>query len=927
MDKLFEQLSRERKELQAKGHLPSWYTTQGWQMFKENYMYEDTAVLGRHQTIAKTLAKYLPTKELQEHYENIFFDLLWSGKLSPASPVLANCGTNKGFTVSCSGQYIDDSIDSFYSNIRETAILSQYAFGTSGGFSDVRPRGSSISKGGTANGARVVIDDFFTATSKVSQGGNRRGSFAAYIDIEHDDFIECLNDLMINSNGKNYGWIIKDSFIDKLNQGDTEAHTRFTEALYLKMLHGKGYFFFVDKANRHRPQMYKDLNLDIKASNLCCVTADQRVVTDKGIITVEELYKKGGDNKVIGHKGISNASAMMLPRPNAPIIEIQTKQGYSHKVTPDHKVMTLGGQWVEAQNLKIGDKIELQNQVGLFGTQHNPDLAFLMGIIAGDGTYTEHSVCIDLWENKTKVLEKEIESKVFNLLQSNKQLNTTSSNSPKFVTNNLGTKSRLVSAPLNRLLSEHGFTRETKLVIPDLVWKGTRETVEAYIKGLFITDGGIQADKNVCTVTLASINHQLLKDLQVLLINLNIKSSISILHPERIQDFGKNRGGEYYCKASYRLMVTSIQACNLLEKITSISKYREGKTSDSFLERISKKGFKQKFHATITDLKELPNEDTYCLTVDSEDHSWTVNGVITHNSEIMLHSSPDYTYSCILSSINLTHWSTIENDNTIFDATVFLDCVTSDFIAQSLDIRGLEKVRAFTIKGRAIGLGVMGLHTYMQSKSIAMDSMEGHITDGLIFKRLQEESLRASQWMARVLGEPEWCKGYGVRNTHRTAQAPTKSTALLMGGVSEGINPDPGMVFDSSSAVGELTRITPIIYQLMKDRGVYNTETINRIISNHGSVQQETWLSTEEKEVFKTAFEMSQMTLINRAAARQPKLCQGQSLNLYVGEEDSEVYVSQLITECFLNENILSQYYIYSRSGVIVNDECVSCGA
>lgn len=565
MDKLFEQLSRERKELQAKGHLPSWYTTQGWQMFKENYMYEDTAVLGRHQTIAKTLAKYLPTKELQEHYENIFFDLLWSGKLSPASPVLANCGTNKGFTVSCSGQYIDDSIDSFYSNIRETAILSQYAFGTSGGFSDVRPRGSSISKGGTANGARMVIDDFFTATSKVSQGATRRGSFAAYIDIEHNDFIECLNDLMINSNGKNYGWIIKDSFIDKIIQGDTEAHTRFTEALYLKMLHGKGYFFFVDKANRHRPQMYKDLNLDIKASNLC--------------------------------------------------------------------------------------------------------------------------------------------------------------------------------------------------------------------------------------------------------------------------------------------------------------------------------------------------------------------------SEIMLHSSPDYTYSCILSSINLTHWNTIENDNTIFDATVFLDCVTSDFIHNATGIPGMEKVVDFTTKGRAIGLGVMGLHTYMQSKFIAMDSMEGHITDGLIFKRLQEESLRASQWMARVLGEPEWCKGYGVRNTHRTAQAPTKSTALLMGGVSEGINPDPGMVFDSSSAVGELTRITPIIYQLMKDRGVYNTETINRIISNHGSVQQETWLSTEEKEVFKTAFEISQMTLINRAAARQPKLCQGQSLNLYVGEEDSEVYVSQLITECFLNENILSQYYIYSRSGVIVNDECVSCGA
>lgn len=565
MNKMFEQLSQERKDLQAKGHLPSWFTTQGWQMFKDKYMYEADAVYGRHKTIAKTLAKYLPTKELSEHYEQVFFDLMWSGKLSPATPVLANCGTDRGLTVSCSGQYVDDSIDSFYSNLHETAILSKYAFGTSGDFSAIRARGKPISKGGKANGARTVIDDFFTATSKVAQGGNRRGSFAAYIDIEHDDFDECIQDLFINSDGKNYGWTVRDTFVQKLLSEDEEAMRRFNEVLYLKAIHGKGYFFFPDKANRQRPQMYKDKGLDIKASNLC--------------------------------------------------------------------------------------------------------------------------------------------------------------------------------------------------------------------------------------------------------------------------------------------------------------------------------------------------------------------------SEIMLHSSPEYTYSCILSSINLMHWNEIENDNTIFDATVFLDCVTSDFLANSKGISGLEKVRKFTQKGRAIGLGVMGLHTYMQCSNIAFDSMQGMTTSNLIFKRLQEESLRASQWMATVMGEPEWCKGYGVRNTHRTAQAPTKSTALLMGGVSEGINPDPGMVFEASSAVGELTRITPIIYELMKERGVYNTNTINRIIENVGSIQKETWLSAHEKEVFKTAFEINQETILNMASARQNWLCQGQSLNFYFAEDGSEELLARLISLCFINENILSQYYIYSRSGVIVNDECLSCSA
>lgn len=563
MDKMFERLSEERKELQAKGYYPEWVTTQGHQMFKQSYKYEDTYMLGRHKTIAKELSQYLPTQELREHYEEVFFDLLWSGKLSPSTPVLANCGTDRGFTVACSGQYIGDSVDSFYTELRETALLSQAGFGTSGHFSNIRPRGSSISKGGTASGVRPVIDDFFTCASKISQGGARRGSFAAYLDIESDDFFECIQDLFVNTNGKNYGWIIKQSFIDKLVSGDTEANKRFTEALYNKQIHGKGYYFFLDKVNEHRPQMYKDHGLDVKASNLC--------------------------------------------------------------------------------------------------------------------------------------------------------------------------------------------------------------------------------------------------------------------------------------------------------------------------------------------------------------------------SEIMLHSSEEYTYSCILSSLNLTKWDDMENDNSIFDATVFLDCVTSDFIAKSKDVAGLEKVRAFTIKGRAIGLGVMGLHTLMQSRSLPIDSLQSHLLDMSIFKRIHDESLRASEWLARVLGEPDWCKGYGVRNTHRTALAPTKSTALLMGGVSEGINPDPGMAFEMASAVGELKRITPVFYELMKERGMYNKKTVNRIIANLGSVQQEDWLTDHEKQVFKTAFEINQEVLINRTSARQQFICQGQSLNLFVADEDMDAQVAYLISLIFLDPNILSQYYIYSRNGVVVNDECVMC--
>jgi ribonucleoside-diphosphate reductase alpha chain len=158
----YERLSKERKLLQDNGDLPSWYTTPGWQMFKEKYAYKgEAAVRGRHRTIAKTLAQHMVGREAE--WEEKFFKELWDGILSPASPSLANTGTDRGMPVSCSGQMVGDDVDSFYSNLRETAILSKYAFGTSADFSSIRPRGAPISKGGTASGPVDVINDFFTA--------------------------------------------------------------------------------------------------------------------------------------------------------------------------------------------------------------------------------------------------------------------------------------------------------------------------------------------------------------------------------------------------------------------------------------------------------------------------------------------------------------------------------------------------------------------------------------------------------------------------------------------------------------------------------------------------------------------------------------------------------------------------------------------
>jgi len=150
-DNLYFKLSKERKELQARGLIPEFFTTAGWQLFKEKYLYgTEEAVFGQYKRIAKSAAVHV--KEAYPEAEHKFFQLLWNGWLSPSTPILANMGTYRGLPVACSGGVIRDSIDGFYSSRHETALLTKYGFGTSAYLGGIRPRGSNISVGGRASG-------------------------------------------------------------------------------------------------------------------------------------------------------------------------------------------------------------------------------------------------------------------------------------------------------------------------------------------------------------------------------------------------------------------------------------------------------------------------------------------------------------------------------------------------------------------------------------------------------------------------------------------------------------------------------------------------------------------------------------------------------------------------------------------------------
>ena len=464
----------------------------------------------------------------------------------------------------CSGNAITDSVFDFYGCQQENAVLSKNGFGTSSYLGNIRPRGSKIAgMKGSASGVLPVFKDFVQMSRDISQGSQRRGAWAGYIEIDHGDFYELTNYISKNPDDANIGWNVSNAFVARLDAGDKDAIDRYQKALKLKMITGKGYFNFIDKINEQNPQMYKDRGLTVKASNLC--------------------------------------------------------------------------------------------------------------------------------------------------------------------------------------------------------------------------------------------------------------------------------------------------------------------------------------------------------------------------SEIALHSSEDHTFSCVLSSMNASLYDEWKDTDAVFNATVFLDCVNQDMIEIGKNTKGMEKIVRFAEKSRALGLGMLGFHTYLQDNMIAFESLEANFKNVEIFQHLNNESLRASQWMAKEFGEPFWCKGYGVRNTHRIAIAPNLSSALICGSVSQGIEPIYKNAYVQNTAAGKMDRVNPSLLNVMKDKGIYSNDLVKDIIANNGSVQHVEWLTDDEKLVFKTAFEINQHQIIRLASVRQKFIDQAQSINLFFSADEDEAYISEVHKAAFKDPYIKSLYYIRSETGVNTSKECLAC--
>ena len=277
-------------------------------------------------------------------------------------------------------------------------------------------------------------------------------------------------------------------------------------------------------------------------------------------------------------------------------------------------------------------------------------------------------------------------------------------------------------------------------------------------------------------------------------------------------------------------------------------------------------------------------------------------------SEIALTSSNDESFVCNLSSMNLLHYDDWKGTDAVEVLTYFLDAVQSEFIRKTENVLYMQSARNFAERQRALGIGVLGWHSYLQSKMIAFESFESKQLNAEIFSYIKAQSHEASKHLAELFGEPELLKGYGRRNVTTMAVAPTTSSSFILGQVSPSVEPLNSNYFVKDLAKGKFTYKNPYLEKLLKKHNKNDRDTWKSILTSGGSVQTLDFLSDDEKDVFKTFGEISQKEVIIQAAIRQKSIDQAQSINLMVHPKTSLKEMNSLLIFAW-EQGVKTLYY------------------
>lgn len=914
-----------------------WLLEDQREFLNNGYLHNNQSPEERYDEICETIEKYClkmsTTTDSVEYVKNIgdrFRRYIQEGWVSFSTPVLCNFGRIDNLPISCNKSILTDSLNDIYKGLHEVGMLAKHGAGTSQNFSNLRPIGSNISTGGSSNSILDWVELYADMMSKTNQNSARRGFLTAYLSVDHPEILDFLDigTHRIPTDKQRFFQTITTAvtlpigWLKDLRDGDKEKRKIWTKILKTRKEVGFPYILDLENVNESKPQVYKDKEMLIKTSNICCVSSDTKILTERGYKEIGHI--QGQDVQVWNGEKFTPTTILKTGR-DKELFRVTLDSGETIDCTDNHNFYGQRGykrgtgknklELFKKTTLELekGDKLE-KFDLPIIEGDKTLKYAYTQGFYCGDGSGSEDRRILShirLYGDKKNLVDhlecrkKKVSSGV------NKGENTDIAYKANTFNNTV-----TVFVPEDMELS--------KTFVPDSEY--TISSRLQWLAGLLDSDGTVTNNGSE-TFQIVSVKLSFLKDVQLMLQTLGVHSSIRKGIPAGDRLLPKNDGsgelGLYSCKESNRLLISSVGLHHL--KQIGLETHR--------LDFSGKKPNRDaRYFSKVVSVEKLEGlHDTFCFT-EKERGKGMFNGVLTGQCETAEYCDEYKTFACCLSSVNAYHfdeWS--KDENFVFDMNLMLDCVIEEYIEKGSKLSGLEKAVRFAKEHRAIGLGVLGFHSYLQKKGIVFGELASYSTNNKMFSQLREESDKASKWMATHWGEPEILKGYGFRNTTRLAQPPTKSTSYIMGGItlnlSEGVEPHKSNYTSKKLAKIQSEVKNIELVKLLEEKGKNTKQVWSSVLENNGSVQHLDFLTEREKNIFKTFSEISQVDVIKLAGARQKFIDQGQSINLMIHPDTPPAEINKLHLLAF-EEGLKGLYYQYSiNSAQKFKQELLTCSS
>lgn len=865
----------------------------------EAYLKNDETIQDRVESIAKRA--FVDIYPNPDYYDK-FIDYMSKGFISLSTPVWSNFGREGTLAIACFNSHVPDTMDGIMYTAAEAGMMSKYGGGTSAYVGEIRPRGSVISKGGTADGPVHFAKLFETIVDVAKQGKNRRGSMTITLPVEHPDIKEFLD---IRHEGSPIQDLfpsvsITNQWMQEMIDGNTEKRNLWADIIRSRQRVGTPFVFFKDNANDVKQDIYKHLNRDINSSNLC-VAPYTKILTSNGHVEIGDLENE--EVEIWNGEEFSKVKVIKTGE-NQELVRVKTNSGYELDCTPYHKFYVQKGyrsgtglnklEIIEkrAHELQPGDKLikfDLPIIEGVLELKH----AYGNGFYSGDGCLTPQGNRIYLYGDKKNLKHK------FDFID-------------KWT----------VQDSLDRIYG-HSKELKDKFFVPDAEYS-VKSRLE-WLAGYADADGVVTNNNGSQAIQIGSVNKDFLRDVQLMLQTLGCDSKVTFGIEGGKRLLPKNDGtgelGYYDCKDSYRLLING----NSLYKLLQLGFKCERLQWTEHLPNRECSRF-----ITIQSVEKLDyTSDTYCFN-EPKRNLGMFNGMLTGQcQEIMLSSTEDESFVCCLSSLNVEKYDEWKDTDVVEVMTAFLDTVITDFVETASKIPFLERAVKFSKNQRALGLGVLGFASYLQKMNIPFESMEAKLANVEIFSTMQKRSYAESERLGKLLGyapiyDAEGYEGVKRRNVTTMAIAPTSSSSFILSQTSQGIEPYRSNYYMRNMAKGKIPFKNPHLEKLLKEKGRDTEEVWDNIGMNFGSVQHLDFLSDHEKEVFKTFGEISQMEIVNLAAQRQRYIDQGQSLNFLLHPKTPPKELNELMIHAW-KTGIKSLYYHHSISSIQEYTNTISC--